>query len=106
VGLQAKQGTRPQLTPAEAAWAEHRRLTQRQRDLPELMRDAAKRGAFQLVAQLRIELDQMPARLWAAEYTAVHSEIEAALADRSAGRLREVHALQERAALLAQEVRR
>jgi hypothetical protein len=65
-------------TPAELAQAEVRRLTQRRADLPDLMRDAAKRGAYQLVAELRLEFEQLPLRLWAAEYAAVHSAIEAA----------------------------
>lgn len=70
------------------------------------MRDAAQRGAFQLVAQRRIEFDQMPARLWAAGYKAVHSELVAAKADPPGRRLRETQCLEEQAAMLAQEVRK
>jgi len=61
------------------------------------MRDAAQRGAFQLVAQRRIEFDQMPARLWAAGYKAVHSELVAAKADPPGRRLRETQCLEEQA---------
>jgi hypothetical protein len=75
-GLRAEP-VQPQLTPVEAAEAELRRLKQRQADLPDLMRDAAKRGAFQLVAELRLEFEQLPLKVWAAEYTKVHSAIEA-----------------------------
>jgi hypothetical protein len=84
-GLQADTA-QGQLTPAELAQAEVRRLTERQRDLPDLMREAAQRGAFQLVAELRLEFEQIPHRLWAARYTEVHCEIEAARpgADRAA----------------------
>jgi hypothetical protein len=78
-GLQVQQGYGlPELNPAELAQAEVRRLAERRQALPGLMRDAAKRGAFDLVADLRIELQQLPLRLWAAEYTAVHAAIEAA----------------------------
>jgi hypothetical protein len=97
-GLRAEV-TRPEPTPAELAQAEVRRLQQRQAELPDLMRDAAKRGAFQLVAELRLEFEQMPRKVWAAEYTAVHAAIEAARpgADRAD--------LNHRARELAMEIR-
>jgi hypothetical protein len=91
------------LTPAELAEAEVRRLAERQRLLPDLMRDAAKRGSYDLVADLRIELEQLPLRLWAAEYTAVHSAIEASAPRPGWGRDRAD--LEHRARELAMEVR-
>ena len=93
---------RPEPTPAELAQAEVRRLQQRQRDLPDLMREAAQRGAFQLVAELRIEWDQLPARLWAARYTALHSELAAW--DVSARGQRDRHGLLMEVTELAQEL--
>jgi hypothetical protein len=52
--LQGDQQAQGQLTPAEAAQAEVRRLTERQRDLPDLMREAAQRGSFQRVAEFAV----------------------------------------------------
>jgi hypothetical protein len=52
-----------------------RKLTERQRDLPGLMRDAAQRGSVDAVFRLRLEYEQMPLRLWAAEYCAVQAEL-------------------------------
>jgi hypothetical protein len=75
-GLQAEQGY-SQLNPTQAAEAEARRLAERQRLLPGLMREAAQRGSYQLVGDLRLEWDALPARLWAARYTALHSELAA-----------------------------
>jgi hypothetical protein len=89
-------------TPAELAQAEVRRLTQRQADLPGLMRDAAQRGAFQLVADLRLEYDQLPARVWAAKYTALHAEL-AAWDVATQGR-RDRHGLLTEVTRLAQEL--
>jgi hypothetical protein len=65
----------PQPTTAEAAQAEARRLTGRQRLLPDLMREAAGEGRLEAVTCLRLEWDELPARLWAAEYTAVHAAL-------------------------------
>jgi hypothetical protein len=97
-GLRAEV-TRPEPTLVELAQAEVRRLQQRRAELPDLMRQAAQRGAFQLVAELRLEYEQLPIRLWAAEYTAVHCAIQATRpgADRAD--------LNHRARELAMEVR-
>jgi hypothetical protein len=92
----------PQLTAAEPAQAEVRRLTERQRELPNLMREAARRGAFQLVAELHIEWDELPARLWAARYTAVHSELAAW--DVPTRGQRDRHGVEMQAAELAREL--
>jgi hypothetical protein len=102
-GLRAESGY-GQLTPAEAARAEGRRLAQRRLLLPGLMREAAQRGAFQLVGDLRIEWDELPARLWAAEYTALHSELEAW--DVSAQGQRDRHGLLTEVTRLARELAR
>jgi hypothetical protein len=65
----------PRLTASEAARAELRWLQQRQRDLPEVMREAAAAGRTETVIRLRTEYDQMPVKLWSAEYTAVQAEL-------------------------------
>jgi hypothetical protein len=39
------------------------------------VRDAAMTGDYQTVAELRVELDELPARVWVAEYTAVHADL-------------------------------
>lgn len=92
----------PQPTAAEPARAEARRLAERQRELPNLMREAARRGAFQLVADLRIEWDELPARLWAARYTAVHAELAAW--DVPTRGQRDRHGVEMQAAELAREL--
>jgi hypothetical protein len=76
-GLQANQGyelpgTDPKVV---AARAEVRRLEERRDELPNLMREAAMRGDFRAVGDLRGELEQLPLRLWAAQYTEVHADL-------------------------------
>lgn len=92
---------RVELSPTERAQAEVRRLTERQRDLPDLMREAAAAGRFERVAQLRTEWDQLPVRIWAAEYAAVHSQL-AAWDVRDRGN-QDRHGLLEQATQLAHE---
>jgi hypothetical protein len=89
-------------SPAEAARAEVRRLTARRAELPELMREAAAGGRFEAVAKLRLEWERLPIQLWAARYTAVHSEL-AAWDVRDRGN-RDRHGLLEQATQLAQEL--
>jgi hypothetical protein len=102
-GLQAEQG-RVEPTSVELAQAEVRRLTERQRLLPDLMREAATRGSYETVAKLRVEWEGLPLRLWAARYTAVQSELAAwDVRDRGA---RDRHSLLEQATELAQELRK
>jgi hypothetical protein len=78
-GLTAQPGyDLPDTDPkVQAARAEMDRLKQRQAELPGIMRDAAVRGDFRAVGELRVELEQLPLRRWAAEYTAVHVELAA-----------------------------
>lgn len=90
-----------ELSPAEAAQAEVRRLTERQRDLPDLMREAAAAGRFERVAQLRTEWEQLPIQLWAAQYAEVHSKL-AAWDPRDRGN-QDRHGLLEQATQLAHE---
>jgi hypothetical protein len=94
-------GLRTDLTPAERAHAEVRRLADRQRLLPDVMREAAQRGDFEGVARLRLEREQLPVRIWAAEYTAVHCELAAYDVRVRGGTDR--HALLERATELARQ---
>jgi hypothetical protein len=94
--------TYQQPTAVELAQAEVRRLAERQTDLPNLMREAAQRGTYQLVAELRIEWDQLPARLWAARYTAAHAELAAW--DVTTQGQRDRHDVKMRAAELAREL--
>jgi hypothetical protein len=101
-GLQAET-SRHELTPAEQARAELRRLRDRQLVLPEMMREAAQRGSVDAVFRLRLEMDQLPIRIWAAAYCEVHAEL-AAYAVTARGQ-RDRHSLLERATQLAQEAR-
>jgi hypothetical protein len=116
-GLRAEPGPHvapgvPKPTPTERdsasalAQAEARRLRDRQRDLPDLMREAAAGGRFEAVARLRAEWEQLPLRLWAAEYTAVQAELADVAKQRRPG---EAHPrrldLLERARELAMEIR-
>ena len=88
---------------SQRAWTALDGLRLRQAALPNLMREAAKRGDWEEVAQLRIEFDQMAARIWAVTYTAVHQELEEH--SPAVHGMRDRHDLEERAARLAQEVR-
>jgi hypothetical protein len=99
-GLQAEAGYGlPRADPkVEAARAELDRLDRRQQELPGIMREAAMRGDFRAVGELRVELDQLPLLLWATEYTCVHSDI----ATRPLGS--DVIGLKQRARELAMEL--
>jgi hypothetical protein len=101
-GLQAEAGYHhPDADPkVEAAKVELDRLKQRQRELPNLMREAAVRGDFRAVGDLRVELEQLPLMRWAADYTATH----AAIAARGRGWGADMIGLKQRARELAAEL--
>jgi hypothetical protein len=88
-----------ELSPAERAWAHLRQLQQHHRDLPGVMREAAAAGRFEAVERLRLEFEQMPVKLWSAEYTAVQAELASGNRDRRTE-------LRERARELASELYR
>jgi hypothetical protein len=102
-GAEARLGHHEPVTGSQRAWEALDGLAQRQAALPDLMRAAAKQGDWEQVARLRLEWDQMPSRVWAVTYTAVHQELEE---HSPVGGHRDRHDLEERAARLAQEVRR
>jgi hypothetical protein len=90
------------MSMAERARAEQRRLTDRQRLLPDLMREAAAAGSYEQVAKLRMEWDALPARLWADRYTEVHAELAAY--DVTTRGARDGHSLLEQATRLARDL--
>jgi hypothetical protein len=98
VGAHVQSGYTQPDPKVQAARAELARLQERQRELPDIMREAARRGDFRAVGELRVELEQLPLMLWAAEYTAVHVDI----ATRPRGS--DVVGLKQRARELAMEL--